>query len=265
MGPIASLFGVGDVSTPSAGSIGNQTLQMIKQLAGVQPTSVATQGTYGPQYEGITLDEIYNAIGGANGLGSDFLSGLESLIPGINFANAGQAAGTTGTVAGMGGAAGSAVGSINPAETSALSSLLDTTQSQLKAGTTLDPATATNITNQVDANWASRGLGASNPAELDLATQLATAGQNTLAQRESAAGSAISQAQQDITNPALSILTTPSNAPALSANLTNTAGSIAGPSGPSLTDPMSVMNALFNAQSAANIQSANNQAGLMSY
>lgn len=265
MGPIASLFGVGDVNTPDPGAVTGSAASLVQGLAGTEPLAYSTQAKFGPQYENLTLDEILKGAGGDAGLGASFGAALPWLESGTAGANTAQRAAQIGDVAGGGAAAAGAVRSINPGETNILDEISGTALSGLKAGTTLAPEDASKITSGVRANWASRGLGQSDPAQLDEALQLGLGGENILNTRLQQATGAANLESNLVTQPSLSFLEEQSNAPALAENTINQLTGLVGPSGPTLTDPMSVFNTAYNAQAAANIQSGNNAAGLMSY
>ena len=118
---------------------------------------------------------------------------------------------------------------------------------------------------------ASRGLGTSDPAQLDEALKMFGAGQNLLSSREAGAATAL-QAGQNITLPALALTTGESNATAQADSLLRGAGVTAAGAQPSLLPTSAAydsLNTAYNAQAAANIVGANNRGsvlgGMMSY
>jgi hypothetical protein len=262
MGPIGALFGVGDTSTPSPTASGNQALELLQGLINMQPEAFGTQATFGPQYTALTGEETGGAAGTLSSLLAQYLPGITSSISGANTAAAGSA---VGDLSSLGAGAVSAINNANPAQASLLSNLTGTANTALEAGDTLAPSDATQITNAVQSNWASRGLGTSSPAQLDQALQLYTGGQNVLNQREQAAGTAAGLESSLVTNPALNLTQTQSTAPVAAGAILGQAGQIAGPSGDTLTDPTSILSAAYNANAAANITNANNAAALNSY
>ncbi len=262
MGPIGSLFGVGSTSTPSAGGAGNQGLELLQGLIKMQPSAFATQSNYGPQYTALTAGETGTAS-------TDLSSLLSTLLPGItgsiDTANTAAAGSQVNNLATLGPQAASAIAATNPGEANILSSLNDTAGSELKAGTTLAPSDLNNITSSVRGNWASRGLGTSDPAQLDEGLNLYAGGQSTLNSRISNASGVANLDNSLVTGPAMNLAGTTSTAPVLSNSLIGSGMNIAGPSGNTLTDPTSLLSGAYNAEAAANITNANNSAALNSY
>ena len=94
--------------------------------------------------------------------------------------------------------------------------------------------------------------------------QLYGGGQNLLAQRESTAGTVAGENQSFYSNPALSLVTAPSNAPQMGASMAGTGQTISSTAGPwsyPTSDLESLMNMVYNATSATNIGQANAQGG----
>jgi len=263
--------GGGGASSPNPTNVGNQYLALLQAFAQGAPTQLNLQEQYGPQYTQQGLQQLYQQMLGTgsqpgylNLYGSDVVPAISSAA---NAANASAAGANVGRVATMGPGAVSAVEASNPAEAGLLNTLTSTAQGQLNLGTQVDPATADAITSSVRSNWTNRGLGTSDPAQLDEALQLYGGGQNLLAQRESQAGTVAGMNQSYYTAPALNLLQPGSTAAAQGQTLTSTGQAISGGAGPTLyptSDLESLMNTTYNATAAANIANANNKAGQQS-
>lgn len=262
MGPIGSLFGIGDASAPDVGAASGSAADLMRALIAMQPAAFSTQATYAPQYTALSEQDIGSATGSLASLIEKYIPGINAAI---NGANAQTSAAGVNDAAVLGPAAAAAIRAINPGAAGEMGDLTDITESALRAGTTLAPSDYSNITKSVRDNWASRGLGDSGPAQLDEALQLEAGGQNVLAQRESAAGAAAQLGSNLFTLPALSLTQKTSSAPGATGGVLGMGESVAGPTGNTLTDPSSILNAAYNAQAAAQITSANNAAGLNSY
>lgn len=259
------------IDTPSAGGVGSSAGGLFNQLLGFAPQQIQAQATQGPQYTQLSLEQLWNELMGLNGTPGYLNVYQNQVVPAMSAtANAANTAARTAgvsDVSALGGAAGSAVMGMNPGQAALMSGLTKTATDQLNLGTQIDPQTANSITQSVRNNWASRGLGSAMPAQLDEAMQLYGGGQNLLAQRESTAGTVAGENQSFYSNPALSLVTAPSNAPQMGASMAGTGQTISSTAGPSLyptSDLESLMNMVYNATSATNIGQANAQAGVES-
>lgn len=267
--PITSLldpFGTTDVHPPDAGAVAGQAGNLVRTEAALQPLAFQTQQQYQPQYTGLTLDSIMRAAYGQNGqpgLAGIFSGIMPQLSQGVNAANSYSRAGQIGDVGALGPAAGQAVRGINPGQTQTLDALRDSALSGLAAGSQVGPEDAYRITSGVRNDWASRGLGASSPAQLDEALKLFGGGQQLLGQRQQFGAQEAGLENSLVTSPALGFLTGQSISPALGTSLLGQAGAIAGPSGPSLTHPSDALGAAYNAIAASQMGTANNQAALI--
>jgi hypothetical protein len=253
-----------DVGPPEISQVGSQASGLMADESSLLSPALSAQQTYAPGFTGTTLSQILQAAGGAGGLGASFSSALPWLAGGINTANQAQAGGNVNTVSALGPGAAGAVSAVNPAQSNQLSQLLQTTATNLGAGTQLTPEATSNINNSVLGNWANRGLGGTDPAMLDQALNLYGGGQNQLLQNEGASSSALNLSNMLTTNPALSLITGSSAAPGLAENTIGQGLAIAGPSGPTLTDPENTLNTAYNSIAASNIQTGNNKAATLS-
>jgi len=251
--------------TPSPGKVGSDYLSLVTGFARGEPTLLSTEQQFKPGFIDTALAGVKRGTPDWLSLfGTDTGSALGTQLG----ANTGARAGQVADIGNLGGAAAAAVRGVNPTGSALADQLAGVSSKELAAGTQLDPASVSRITQGVRGDWAARGLGQSAPAQLDEAVNLATAGQNVLAQREAGAQQAAAVEQGAITNPALSVLETQSNAPALGQSLlAQTAGLTEG-AGPTLINPQSnydIFNTAYNARAAANIAGANNQAALDAY
>jgi hypothetical protein len=155
---------------------------------------------------------------------------------------------------------------LNPAQGDLMRSLTRTASDQLALGTTLDPGTASRITQGVRGDWANRGLGTTQPAQLAEALQLYAGGQNLLAQREDLAGRVGAMQNQFYTQPLMEMLGFGSSAPGAGQTMTATGAALAGsqPTGTmSMNDVESLFNMLYNAGVSKSIASQNTTASII--
>lgn len=254
---VADPFGIGSTDAPhpaNPSAVGNDFRALLTQYINAQPQLLQTAQTYQPGYAALgtnTLNQVMpgaeNAIGGANTFSRSADVG--------DYTNLGPAAGA---------AVGSVYNSLNPASGALLGKLTTTATQGLNAGSKLLPADMTRITSGVRSNWASRGLGASDPAQLDEAVNLATAGEGLRTSRQNfAQGVYGDNANVNATlMPAVNgLLTGQSAAPALGQTIA--AGASANGVNPSAVYDM--FNTAYNARTASNIAGANNAAANNSY
>ena len=259
-----SMFGIGEGDSAPLNSQGANYLKMLNAYGQGMPELQSIEEQYQPGFTGIDLQTMQNELLGVNGQPGYLDIYSQDVAPTITGA---QTAANTATRAAnladlntMGPGAVAGVRALDPGQAALMDSLTKTATGELNLGTQLDPDTTANITNSVRQNWASRGLGASAPAQLSEAMQLYGGGQNLLNTREQEAGSVASLSDSLYTNPALGYLTGTSNAPAQAQGLTAT-GDSAGQAG-QYVSPSSVydmFNTVFNAKSAQTIADQNNR------
>jgi hypothetical protein len=191
---------------------------------------------------------------------------LPALTKGQDTARSTQAGATVNDIATLGPLATAAFKSANPGGSALSDMLTKTATDQLALGTTLDPHTVGGITKSVSTNWANRGLGGSDPAQLDQAVQLALGGQNLLQSREANASSVAGQDYSETLAPLAALLGQPITSVGSAPNVTGTAGGLVG-SVPGLNPESSYAGNLndtaYNAQAAANISGANSTDSLI--
>lgn len=239
-------------SVPGAGRTARDFNALLSTYLNAQPSIFNAQQQFGPQYTGLDISGI-----------SSNLPTIEQLLSGANFAGA---AGNTSTVSGLGPSAGAGwnatYNALNPNTGPLLNNLTSSANTQLAAGDQLDPATLASITNNVRSDWSGRGLGTSQPTAFNEAVAEATGGQNLLNQRTQNAQAAAGlneSVNSSLIAPTVSTVLQQSQAPALTTGLVTGAG-------PSIVSPsqsQDFLNTGYNAQAAANIAGANNQAALL--
>ena len=262
---------VPSVNAPSPGGVGSQYDQLLQQLIGSAPQQVSAQSTYQPQFTTEQLQNLALELGGGNGTPGYLSIYGNQVVPTITSATTAANTVTRGAnvsdLTAMAPAAVSGVEAANPAATKLSNELTSTATGQLDLGAQLDPTTLNQITQSVRSNWASRGLGTSDPAQLDEAVQLYTGGQNLLQQRENEAGQVATMDASLYTDPALSWIGATSGAPQMGQTMTATGQAVGANAGPTLyptSDLESLMNLVYNAQASANIGQANAQTGIES-
>lgn len=258
------------VATPNMGQVASDYSSMLSAFTAGVPEQLNTENLYKPGFINTALSGLHQTLyGGDNGVGgllSDFSGAIAPIATSQNEANTLATQGAVSNINNLGPAAAAAVGSVSPDQTALIKALTSTASTQLQAGTNILPSDANRITTTVRGDWAGRGLGDSGPAQLDEALQYYGAGQNALAQRESAAQSAIGTEAQNITLPALTLATQTSGAPGQAASFVSGAGGMAGGAGPTLVPTSELSDALntsYNASAAANIAGANNLASVI--
>lgn len=236
---------------------------MLAALVGGLPELAGAEATYKPEF----VSSALNALGQTT---PDWLSQITGSAPELSgletSTNAAAAGGQVDILGLLGPSAAAAVREVNPTGTNLADQSAATAQAQLAAGTQLAPEDANRITSATRSDWSARGLGSSPAAMLAEAVNTATAGQNLLATRESAANSAAQLENQLITAPAAAITQGQSNVPGMASNLVNTAAAFSSNAGPTVipqSQAYDVFNTDYNAMANAQIAKANNQAAMM--
>jgi hypothetical protein len=259
----------GGKGDPNTGSVESQYNALLDAFTGSMPTQLGLQQTYQPAYTQTGLQGLENelmGVGGTPGYLSIYGSQVTPAITGAaTAANTATRTANVGDVANLGPGAAGAVRNLNPGQSALMDALTNTATNQLNLGTQLDPTTTNNIISGVRSNWAARGLGTSQPAQLGEAMQLYGGGQSALATRESEAGSVANLNANLYTNPAMELLGGTSTAPQQAQTLTGTGQSVSSNAGPTMmptSDLESLFNMVYNAQAASNISDTNAAAGL---
>lgn len=251
-GVIGLTGGAPKPAVPGARGISNTFNALLHTYLNAQPDIFDAQNTYQPKYAGLDVDLL-----------SKYLPQLSTLFSNANTA---AAQGNTNTVSTLGPSAATAwrntYDALNPNTTSLLDKLTSTANTELEAGSRLDPATLSSITSNVRSDWSSRGLGDSMPAAFNEALSEASGGQNLLNQRIGNASSVAnlnSNVNNSLLAPVTASLLENSQTPAAGLGLVTGAG-------PSIVSPSQssdFLNTGFNARAASNISQANNQAALL--
>ncbi len=262
----------GNSEVPSSTSVGNQYTGLLQALTTGLPTQISTQQTYQPQLTNLQLQNLNQELTGTPGT-PGYLDLYQNLVaPALTAtgtaANTATRAANVNDLATYGPGVTGALSAISPGTAALTDNLTKTATDQLALGTQLDPNSVAQTNAAVNANWANRGLGTSAPAQLDDALQLYGGGQNLLATREAAAGSAANLGYNLYTSPALSILGVNSNVPGQAQSFTGTANAAAGGAASgdntilSTSSLDSLFNLAYNANAATNISNANNASAI---
>ena len=270
MDALTTLFtGAPTADTPNATRVGSEFSGVLQDYLGAQPQILATQQEYQPQYTALDLQTLEQSLNGSNGtpgvLGEYAGNILPTVTRAVNTANSATRAGNAQDLATLGPGTVASVKALNPGAAALSDQLTQTAADQLKLGTQLDPNQMRQIDQTVTGNWANRGLGTSDPAQLDEALKYFGAGQSLLGQREAAAGSAAAQATQLFTDPAFQVLTGTSSAPGVAAGVTSTGTNVAGAGATPIVSPQmadSMLGTVYNANASTNIANANTAAGV---
>jgi hypothetical protein len=237
-------------------------LKLVQGYASGEPTLLSTEAAYKPGFVNTNL----SAVGQVQPNWLNLYTGNQPTVAGSDAAlNTFSRTANTQDVATIGPAAAGAVRGVNPGQSALIDSYTQTASTDLAAGSQLAPTDIKRVTDRVRGDWASRGLGTSQPAQLNEAVDEATQGENLRLAREQAAGGAIA-ANQDITLPALGLTTPASPVPGQSADLLTQEAGFAGAAGPTLipgNTAYDIFNTSYNAHAAAQIASANNNAAVV--
>ena len=263
--------GAPQAKTPNVGQVGGQYEQLLQAYLDSQPQILQAQETYQPQYNALDLQSLaasLNGSGGTPGVLGEYANNILPTVTGaVNAANTSTATSKANTLATAGPGTVTAIKNLNPGQAGLMEQLTQTAGDQLALGTTLDPNQTRQIDESVTANWANRGLGTSNPAQLDEALKYFTEGQSLLGQREATASAVAGQNNQQYTDPAFSVLTGTSSAPAVASGVTSTGTGIAGAAAMPIVSPQQadgMLGTVYNATGSTDIANLNAKAGAAS-
>lgn len=250
MGFIASALGAFDTSTPKPRDVGSEYERLV--AAYLNPATMSgiygAEAQYKPKYTDLALSNFGRTLNGSNGQ-----PGLMDFFAGANRASRGA---DVADLSAFGGDAATAWRGLNPQGTSLMDKLYTQAERGLALGDKVDPNTTSRISNSVGTDWANRGLGRSNQAELDAAMRIQGTGQDLFQARQNWA-TGIEALGQNQNQSVMNLLTRNSDA-------VGAAGAFQGASAmPSLfptTDQYDIFNTAYNARAASNLNNANNAA-----
>lgn len=244
---------------------GRDTLQAQVDLA---PDIYAANAQYRPQYADLEVATLRRAL-----LGSDNQPGLvqtyrdiqPSLTQFASEAAAAQRERDITDVERLGSRATTALRNADPVAAALEGQLADQAKAGLDAGGSLDPAIADQVTQQVRAAQASRGMGFGAPDASVEGLFLGREANQMLQQRRAFATDVAARRRASQGDPFMAILGRPSTAAQMAGGVVGQ-GSTAGASGQSF-DPFNsyaadLYNTNFNAKAAAKIAQANNDTAL---
>jgi hypothetical protein len=257
-----------NVDAPDPRNYGQETRDTLQAQIDLMPQRYAAESQYGPQFAQLQSQILRTALLGDQGL----LSTLEEVQPRFAAMNrdaqAAQREADLADVARLGPQAVAALRSADPQQKALVDTLNAQAQQELAAGSGLTPGLEQQVTQQVRASQASRGLGFGLP---DAVTEAFTLGDRGIAlqrQRQAFAGDVARLNQATVGDPFLAILGRPSNAGAAAQGFLGQGQQQASMSGPRLFNPesqyaMDLNNTNFNANAAADIASANATSGII--
>ncbi|MDE2100130.1 MAG: hypothetical protein KGL39_22940 [Patescibacteria group bacterium] len=255
--------GGGGGSNNSYGAAGDQYLQLLAAYQAGMPSEIAAQKEYSPQFTEQSLTDFNNALVGINGVPGYLSQYSDNILPATLKANTAERASNLADLAAMSPDAMAALRAINPQQTDLTDQLTKTATNQLRLGTQLDPEQVRQINNAVLGTWSNRGLGSSNPAQLDAAMQLLGGGQNLLQQRQTNAMSTAQMNQGFYTDPIMATLGITNN-PTATNSLSNSTQSVSGqnPSQLGADQLTSILGGVYSGQNDLTIAQKNNKAAL---
>lgn len=220
--PEQRFYGPGGDTGASVQSAGGNYTALLDALIQGLPQTLSAEQTYGPGFTEAGLVNTGTELKGTATTPGYLSLYQNNVAPVLNAttatANTSARTANLADLTKLGGGAADAIAGIDPATAALSKSLTGTAQSQLNAGTAIDPFTMDNTINSVLGAYSNRGLGTSPGAQLGLSTTLATGGQNLLQQREQTASGVINQNMANYTDPILAMLGINSNTPSAAAS-----------------------------------------------
>lgn len=254
--------GVGDVKAGPPRSLLDEMSNSVAAQAAVAPGQLSAEQTFQPQYSKLALDQLGSTIGGNGGL----LSIIQSIMPAINQLTTQQRGQQISDINTLGPGVMDAWRKANPTQANLLDQITKGASTNLSYGTSLDPATARNLSQNFRAGQAARGLGTgTGDAGLEAFYQQ-QAGQSMYQQRLANATNAAQTWSQNSPDPFSFLMGI--GGPANASSLFTGAGAVNGSAGPKLFPTMNsyesdLFNTNYNADAAARISSANNSAAIL--
>lgn len=251
------------------GSAGAKYLKYLKAYQAGLPRQLAMDKEFQPQFTAQQLQDFQNALFGQNGKPGYLDLYKNSIVPAMSqmeaTANRSTRTANINDLTTLGPGALTALQGANPQQAQLMDQLTKSASSQLQLGTVLDPNQIDQINSMVLGNWANRGLGNSNPAQLDQALQYFAGGQDLLNSRTANAGAVAGMQNEFYTDPIMQMLMGGTDASRTSQQLTDTSAGFG--FGGSTMLPMDQATSMLGGASTvagnAGIAAGNNSAGLM--
>lgn len=262
---------MGDVNAPAPRDYGQETRDTLQAQVDLAPDRYAAEREYAPLYADLSAQNVRRLLLG-NGQEPGLLDTWEQIAPRTQaLTDQTQAAQRNADVEALRTLAPQAVQALrdaDPQQRALMDALNKAALDDLQAGYGLDPALRDQVTQDVRAAQASRGMGFGNA---DATAEAFALGDRGLALRTQRQLTAQNQARLNAatgSDPALVVLGRPSQGAGQSQALLGQGQQGAQAAGPSLFNPESayasdVYNTNFNSQAAANIASANNKTALI--
>jgi hypothetical protein len=265
-------------STPPPRDAAQEGRDMLAAQIELSPAQLQAQQQTRPAYDALNLQSLERVLYGTEGT-PGVASLYRTLVPQVEGmqrdANTAQREQDIADVRRLGPDVQAAFRAANPQQAALLDELNNQTLSELQAGTSLDPTLRNDIENNLRAGSAARGFGFGQPDAVAEAFTLGEAGQRMRAARQTSARAMAGVNQAASADP-FAVLLGRSSAPAAAGGVFSAGQGQSGTSGSTAAaafDPFSgygadVANTNFNANAAARIAGANNDAaaygGLMS-
>lgn len=203
---IKNLFGGTKTKKTQARTLGDE----IRSVLDLGPDVLASQQELSPGANRLELQNIYDLLLGTDGKAGTLGLYTNTVLPALTDAQNTAVSSTRSSflddLGSMGGSATEGIRSLNPSQSRLYDLLATDAEAGLKAGDRLTREETYNTVNPIRSDWASRGLGASAPAQLDEAVNLLTAGRGVGQQRRANAAGVAELGNRYYTQPALNIL-----------------------------------------------------------
>lgn len=257
-----------NVDAPDPRNYGQETRDTLQAQIDLMPQRYAAESQYSPLFAQLQAQTARSALLGDQGL----LSTLEEVQPRFagmsRDAQRAQREADLADVARLGPEAVAALRSADPQQKALVDALNAQAQEELAAGTGLTPGLERQITQNVRAAQASRGLGFGLPDAVVESYTLGDRGLDLQRQRRQFGMQVAGLNQATVADPFLAILGRPSSTGSAAQAFLGQGQQSAGMSGPRLFNPESqyasdVFNTNFNANAAADIASANATSGII--
>lgn len=262
---------MGDVNAPPPRDYAQETRDTLQAQVDLAPQRYDAERTFSPLYADLSAQNARRFLLG-NGTDGGFLSTWQEVAPRVqeisDRTQRAQRESDVGALETLGPRAVAAIRAADPQQAELLNALQQSALDDLSAGTSLTPAQAAEIQQQVRASQAARGGGFGNS---DATAEAYTVGSRGLALQQVRQRTALDVSRQLAAtgaDPALAVLGRPSSATGQAQSFLAQGQQGAAGAGPNLFNPESayagdIYNTNYNAQAAANIASANNQTALI--
>jgi len=262
---------MGDVNAPPPRDYGQETRDTLAAQVELAPDRYASEAQFSPLYQDLNASNVRRLLLGPDGQ-SGLLKTWEDVAPRTqaltDSAQNAQRRSDLDALRELGPQVVQAIRNADPQQAQLMDALNASALEDLRMGSSLSPSQRGEISQNVRASQAARGMGWGNADATTEAYALGDRGLALSTQRQLTAQNVARLNAATATDPSLTILGRPSQGAQSGQMLLQQGQQGSAQSGPSLFSPESayasdVYNTNYNAQAAANISSANNKTALI--